>query len=463
MKKNKFFLVFGFLALLFLAACPIADPLEIDIFEIQGVTPPVIDGIPVTYITRTSQFTGTVTWYPNHAVFLPGTQYTATITLSPIAPFNLQDVIANSFTVDGATATNPAGSGVIRAVFPLTPAVIDHPAAVQGVSIPETGYTALATITATPQFTGTVSWSPSRATFWPETQYTATITLSPREGFTFHGIAPNSFTVAGAPSGTTVNSQANADGNMVITAVFPPTEDDHRTPFSILEIGGLTAPVFRGIPVTAITPSVQFTGTVNWSPAHTEFRHNTIYTATIVLTPEAGYTPIGVAANSFTVSGVPGGTIVSNEVNSGVITVVFPPTGGPTGNAIGSAGGWATDSGPGQIKFDGQGREIEVTVTMANGVITTVVISAPDETIDDYMPAVKEIVETAPALVIQRQAFDLIRPPYGAGFGWEEGTRYYETGLLANDVIDIASGASYTFNGIMNAGRDAVQQILESN
>jgi len=66
-----------------------------------------------------AQYTGTIAWSPNHASFVSGTAYTATITLTPKPGYTLQGVPANFFTVVGATTvSNSANSGVITAEFP---------------------------------------------------------------------------------------------------------------------------------------------------------------------------------------------------------------------------------------------------------------------------------------------------------------------------------------------------------
>lgn len=103
------------------------------------------------------------------------------------------------------------------------------------------------------------------------------------------------------------------------------TEEAERVTVTEPAIGGVTAPVVGETPVTAITEGKQFTGTVTWSPdlVDGKFGPQTVYTATITLTPKAGYKLDGVAANFFTVSGA---TSVSNEANSGVVTAVFPAT-----------------------------------------------------------------------------------------------------------------------------------------
>lgn len=91
---------------------------------------------------------------------------------------------------------------------------------------------------------------------------------------------------------------------------------------NITSITGVTPPVTGGTPVIAIVESAQYTGTVTWTPSDNPFAQATVYTATIVLTPKAGFTFTGVGANSFTVAG---GT-ATNLADSGIVTAVFPAT-----------------------------------------------------------------------------------------------------------------------------------------
>ena len=133
------------------------------------------------------------------------------------------------------------------------------------------------------------------------------------------------------------NKNTNTAGYtiMTISAVTAPSRDLTVAIFGLVEaervtvtepaIGGVTAPVVGEKPVTAITEGTQFTGTVTWSPdlVDGKFGPQTVYTATITLTPKVGYKLDGVAANFFTVAGA---ASVSNEANSGVVTAVFPAT-----------------------------------------------------------------------------------------------------------------------------------------
>ncbi len=104
-----------------------------------------------------------------------------------------------------------------------------------------------------------------------------------------------------------LNAQGNASGVIDIKA-----------------IPGVASPVQGNTPVGTIAETAQYTGSVTWSPADKPFQSNTVYTATITLTPKAGYALTGVAANSFTVAGA---TNVTNAADSGVITAQFPSTG----------------------------------------------------------------------------------------------------------------------------------------
>lgn len=119
----------------------------------------------------------------------------------------------------------------------------------------------------------------------------------------------------------TVTVKATArDGSKVVGTkeilILPITVD-------IAAIEGVLVPVTGEIPVSKIKETDQFTGTVTWSPADSPFAPEKIYTATITLTAKEGYTLSGVSENLFTVEGA---TTVTNEADSGVITVVFPAT-----------------------------------------------------------------------------------------------------------------------------------------
>ena len=288
----------------------------IDLVAIPGVTAPVTGATPVTTITPTAQYTGTVTWSTDPATFAEGEVYTAFITLYPEAGYTLTGVTANFFTVDEATSnTNPADSGNVTAVFPETVAPEEITiSGILGVTVPVAGAVPVTEITETSQYTGTVTWSTDPATFAASTAYTATITLTPKAGYTLIGVDANFFTVAETSSSATNDADLG-----VVTAVFPVT----ATTIDTAAIPGVTAPVTGEAPVTEITATDQYTGTVTWSPADDLFVAGEVYTAFITLYPKAGYTLTGVTANFFTVDEATSNT---NPADSGNVTAVFPET-----------------------------------------------------------------------------------------------------------------------------------------
>jgi hypothetical protein len=90
-------------------------------------------------------------------------------------------------------------------------------AAIPGVPVPATGGIPATGITPTAQYTGTVAWEGSPETFVDDTVYTATITLTAKEGYTLDGVKQDFFTVEGADSTT------NPPNTGTVTAVFPQT------------------------------------------------------------------------------------------------------------------------------------------------------------------------------------------------------------------------------------------------
>jgi len=198
-------------------------------------------------------------------------------------------------------------------------------AAIQGVTAPVTGATPVRTITENEQYSGTVNWNGNPSTFAANTQYTATITLTAKDGYTLQGVPANFFTVAGAALASN-----NADSGVII-AVFPQTGGtaDNPTVIDIAAIEGVTAPVTGAVPVTTITENGQYSGTVTWNGNPSVFAASTQYIATITLTAKTGFTLQGVAGNFFTVAEA---LLTSNNADSGVITAVFPQTGGTAAN-----------------------------------------------------------------------------------------------------------------------------------
>ncbi|MRN53984.1 S-layer homology domain-containing protein [Paenibacillus monticola] len=278
---------------------------------ITGITVPVAGATPVTNF-NTEEYTATVNWSPYHTTFAPSTAYTATISLLPTAGYTLKGVTEDFYTVAGIEASNDAGSGELTVLFPATGATITT-AAIAGVTAPEAGGAPVTVLTDTTEYTATIAWSPVSVTFATYTAYTATITLTPKEGYTFAGVAEDFFTVDGALLTT------NAADSGVITAIFPETAATITT----AAITGVTVPVTGATPVSELADTDDYTATITWLPADSTFAANTIYTAAITITPKEGHTLTGVDEDFYTVFGA---TTTTNNVETGVVTAVFPAT-----------------------------------------------------------------------------------------------------------------------------------------
>ena len=94
----------------------------------------------------------------------------------------------------------------------------------------------------------------------------------------------------------------------------------------------LTAPVKNEVPQTEIETD-EYTATVAWSPeVEDKFGYDTVYTATITITPKTNYTVKGIAENGYTVSGA---QTVTNEADSATITAVYEATGSKSSGGSG--------------------------------------------------------------------------------------------------------------------------------
>ena len=145
----------------------------------------------------------------------------------------------------------------------------------------------------------------------------------------FSGSTPPTFGIDvfdGIPSGLQilVPSGSASDFEAALSGMLP-ADTVIKEPEAVISITEIpvTAPVTGAAPVTTITETEQYTGSIGWYPEDDLFVKDTVYTATITLLPKEGYTLTGVAANSFTVTGA---TTISNPANSGIITADFPVT-----------------------------------------------------------------------------------------------------------------------------------------
>ena len=195
-------------------------------------------------------------------------------------------------------------------------------AAIPGVTHPATGEIPVNEITPTHQYTGEVAWTfipaGSPATTPPETMtdtrfmpnivYIATITLKPRDHYTFDGVPENFFTV-GTPN---TPAATNPKGSGIVTRRFNVTGDRLNFADKTGEAPISELPIFRpaqGARVVTDFSNYQFTGKVVWDPettgsgANAAFEPDKEYTAVITLEPRPTHTWRGVPANFFTISG----------------------------------------------------------------------------------------------------------------------------------------------------------------
>ncbi|HZK19934.1 MAG TPA: hypothetical protein VFC68_04325 [Treponemataceae bacterium] len=184
--------------------------------EIPTVAAPVKGEAPTITLIETEQYIVTISWSPEATVFAPDTVYTATIELAARAGYTFIGMEENAFVVEGATATNVANTGTVTAIFPKKAGIITTitQLAIPGIITPIAGVAPATPTIETTEYIGVMSWSPVVSVFEASQTYTATIVLAAKTGYTFNGIAENSFTVAEAT--TTINAASSGE----ITAAF---------------------------------------------------------------------------------------------------------------------------------------------------------------------------------------------------------------------------------------------------
>ena len=152
------------------------------------------------------------------------------------------------------------------------------------------------------------------------------------------------YTYSNTADGTYTEEVPTNAGTHYVKATVEETADysgleSNAVEFTILPktintaITQLTAPVKNEVPQTEIETD-EYTATVVWSPEVTDkFGYNTVYTATITITPKTNYTVKGIAENGYTVSGA---QTVTNEADSATITAVYAATGSKSSGGSGS-------------------------------------------------------------------------------------------------------------------------------
>lgn len=296
------------------AVGPVA-PKTISIAAIEEVTVPTADGAASISITPNAEYSGTIVWSPaltNGTTFASGTVYTATITITPNIGYTLTGVPANFFTVAGATSvSNAANSGVVTAVFPITTTPITAIGPISGT--PQVGLTLTAGAVSPAGATITYQWQKSTSAAGPYTPISGATSSS----YTLMTTDLNQYiTVAATGTG-------NYFGTVTSSAIGPVTSSTVTNQ----TIPGVSVPAI-GLTATYSLSGTGYTGTIVWNPDprqnSNKFKNKTVYTATITITTNSGYTLA--PGFTFTVPGATSTTTTIISATSATVTAVFPPT-----------------------------------------------------------------------------------------------------------------------------------------
>jgi len=192
----------------FMPTDPVLQPIANAVIT---VTAPVTGAMPNATASGFGNFTiGAVSWSPAHNPFQGGTTYTATVTLTANAGFTFTGGLTGSVFINGNRVTpiiaGSGGTAILSHTFtptdpvlqPITNAIITVTAPVTG-AIPNTIASGFGNFTV-----GAVSWSPAHNPFQGGIMYTATVTLTADENFTFTGGLTGSVSLNGSPVTPTI-------------------------------------------------------------------------------------------------------------------------------------------------------------------------------------------------------------------------------------------------------------------
>ena len=276
-------------------------PKKIDT-AITQLTAPVKNEVPQTEI-ETDEYTATVVWSPEVTdKFGYDTVYTATITITPKTNYTVKGIAENGYTVSGAeTVTNEADSATVTAVYSATGSydTVDTNEFTKPLEI--VGWTY-----------GDTPNAPTAVAKYGTIKYTYS---NMADGTYTEEVPTNAGTYYVKATVEETADYSGLESNAVEFTILPKKIDTAITQ--------LTAPVKNEVPQTEIETD-EYTATVVWSPEVTDkFGYDTVYTATITITPKTNYTVKGIAENGYTVSGA---ETVTNEADSATVTVVYSAT-----------------------------------------------------------------------------------------------------------------------------------------
>ena len=340
------------------------------------LTAPVKNEVPQTEIT-TDEYTATVSWSPKVTdKFVYNTVYTATIIITPKANYTVKGIAKNGYTVSGAeTVTNEADSVTVKVVYPATENKnsneFTQPLTITGWTYGETANTP----TAEAKY-GTIKYTYSNTADGTYTEKVPTnagthyVKATVEETADYSGLESDAFefviekktltndnitdiadqTYTGGEIKPTIEVK-DGDKTLVLDTDYTVTYDNNTKasdeakvmveiisnnyagtlektftilPKTINSAITLTAPVKNEVPQTEIETD-EYIATVVWSPeVEDKFGYDTVYTATITITPKTNYTVKGIAGNGYTVSGA---ETVTNEADSAIVTAVYSATG----------------------------------------------------------------------------------------------------------------------------------------
>ena len=351
---------------------------------ITQLTAPVKNEVPQTEI-ETDEYTATVVWSPGVTEkFVYNTVYTATITITPKTNYTVKGIAKNGYTVSGAeTVTNEADSVTVKVVYPATENKnsneFTQPLTITGWTYGETANKPTAKAKyGTPKYTYSTAADGKYNDIVPTDAGTYYVKATVEETDKYTGLESDAVefvigkktltndnitdiadqTYTGGEIKPTIEVK-DGDKTLVLDTDYTVTYDNNTDasdeakvmveiisnnyagtlektftilPKTINSAITLTAPVKNEVPQTEITTD-EYTATVSWSPGVTEkFVYNTVYTATITITPKTNYTVKGIAKNGYTVSGA---ETVTNEADSATITAVYAATGSKSSGGSG--------------------------------------------------------------------------------------------------------------------------------
>ena len=343
MKKNHFCTMFCIIAIfcLVVTACPspngpdVGQDTIITLTDLTNlVDAPATGETPQSAIAVNDQYSGSITWRVgaagttvfNGPIFENDTVYRAVISLTAQPGYTFAG-FTGTFIHDAAdTVVFNADARIVTITFAATgDPVVSLRNLTALVTPPVYNMQPQTSFDGTEQYSGTIQWYEgttefSGSVFAQNIVYTAVITLNAAQGFTFDGLAVDSFTHETA-SEITFNAATG-----IVSITFPAT---NQTVVTDLDLSLLvTAPVTGEAPDTTPINETQYTGTIAWYTGNTLFEgavfaQNTVYSAIVTLTATAQYTFATLTAGSFTHDEA---DTVTSYANSGTVTIVFPTT-----------------------------------------------------------------------------------------------------------------------------------------